>query len=115
MNKPPAYQHYAKDWLVDTAHLTLEEQGAYQRFLDHQWTEGPLPADHHELARRLGIGPRRLDRLWRRIGKFFEKQADGRLANPRLEAERAKQAEYRKKQADRVRDSAVGRLRLAGG
>jgi uncharacterized protein YdaU (DUF1376 family) len=105
MTKPPAYQHYAQDWLVGTAKLTLEEQGAYQRLLDHQWVGGPLDPDHSELARILGITPRRFTKLWKRLSRHFPVLSgdSGRLANPRLEAERQKQADYRERQAARGR------------
>src|SRR5258708_4932947 len=52
-NKPPAYQHYARDWLVATAGLTLEEQGAFQPLLHYQWIQGPLPHPPLQLARPL--------------------------------------------------------------
>src|SRR5437899_3414994 len=74
VNRPPAFQLYARDWLVDTAHLSLEDQGAYMRLLCHQWIEGPLPSNREELARRLGLKSRRMtqfDRLWSRIGHHF--------------------------------------------
>jgi uncharacterized protein YdaU (DUF1376 family) len=105
MNKPPAYQHYAQDWLVGTAKLTLEEQGAYQRLLDHQWVDGPLDPDHGELARILGVTPRRFAKLWKRLARQFPMlHGDGdRLANPRLELERQKQMVYRAQQAARGR------------
>lgn len=87
--KPPAYQHYAKDWLADTAHLSLEEQGAYQRLLDHQWLEGPLELDTTDLQRRLGVSAPRFRRLWARLARFFPALPDGRVANGRLERVRA--------------------------
>lgn len=83
--KPPAYQHYAKDWLTDTAHLSLEEQGAYQRLLDHQWIEGPLEYSEADFARLLGVPRPAFRRIWRRVARFFPALESGRLANGRLE------------------------------
>lgn len=93
MTKAPAYQHYAQDWLVGTAHLTLEAQGAYQRLLDHQWVDG-LPNDLEVLQRMLGVDAKTFKRIWKQIeGKFPVK--GGARVNPRLDTERRKQAEYR--------------------
>lgn len=97
VNKPPAYQHYARDWLVDTASLSLEEQGAYLRLLDQEWIEGPLANNPLELARRLGVSRPKFARLWAVIVRFFELGEDGKLRNPRLESERAGQQERREK------------------
>lgn len=88
--KAPAYQHYAKDWLVDTAHLTLEEQGAYTRFLDHQWVRAkPLPRLEADRAGLLGCTVEVYQRLWPRLRRFFP----GGL-NPRLEEIRQEQIAF---------------------
>jgi uncharacterized protein YdaU (DUF1376 family) len=94
MNKAPAFPMYARDWLVDTAGLTLEQQGAYVRLLSHQWIEGPLPDNEKELARRLAVTVSVFRRLWGRISEFFPSQEDGRLGNPRLEQIRREQQEF---------------------
>ncbi len=88
--KAPAYQHYAKEWLVDTAYLTLQEQGAYQRLLDHQWVNGALPPSPRDRAALLGVTPVTFRRIWARIRGFFP---DG--LNPRLEEIRRAQQAYR--------------------
>jgi len=36
MSKPPAFQFYASDFLVDTIDLSNEELGAYVRLLCYQ-------------------------------------------------------------------------------
>lgn len=101
MNKPPAYQHYAKDWLVGTAQLTLEEQGAFQRLLDHQWERGPLEHDPKALARLLGVSVRTFGRLWKQLAPHFPASSNGhgrQVANIRLEEQRAELAAYRAQQ-----------------
>ncbi|HWP38980.1 MAG TPA: DUF1376 domain-containing protein [Gemmatimonadales bacterium] len=103
MNKPPAYQHYAKEWLEGTAHLSLEEQGAYQRLLDHEWERGPLNPDMGELANLLGVSRQRFAKLWAKLRRYFPAQADGHLANPKLEQIRAAQEAYRQRQSERGR------------
>lgn len=97
--KPPAYQHYAADWLAGTAHLSLEAQGAYQRLLDHEWLNGPLANDPRLLARLLGVSGQRFRSLWADLAAHFPPQPDGQIANPRLEEERRKQAAYREERA----------------
>jgi uncharacterized protein YdaU (DUF1376 family) len=98
-NKPPAFQFYAKDWLVDTARLTLEQEGAFIRLLAHEWVEGHIPADDYERARVLGVGVKKLRFLWRTLGKHFLPGINGGLTNARLEDERRKQSEYRELQS----------------
>lgn len=100
-NSAPAYQHYARDWLVGTVRLTLEEQGALQRLLDHQWIAGPLDPDPQELARLVGMTPRKFAPLWKRLARHFPPSSNGhsgRLANERLEEQRAEQVAYREQQ-----------------
>lgn len=102
--KPPAYQHYAKEWLVDTAHLSLEEQGAFQRLLDHQWVNGPLPIEDRDRAKLLAVTVIGFRRIWRRIGHYFPAGL-----NPRLEEVRREQQEYREQRAEAGRRSAAVR------
>lgn len=46
------YKHWIGDYMRDTAHLTLTENGAYRVLLDHYYsTERPLPADLAALSR----------------------------------------------------------------
>ena len=101
--QPPAYQHYARDWLVGTAHLTLEEQGAYQRLLDHEWDSGPLLRNHDTLARLLSVDAPTFERLWVRLQHHFVPYGRGRkyMVNKRLEAVRAQQLTYRQRQAEK--------------
>lgn len=104
-NKPPAFRFYAKDWLVDTTGLSLQEQGAYMRLLSHAWIEGPLPADHRQLARRVGVTVKHFAKLWPTLKGFWRTDGDGRLVNERLEMERQKQVTYREQQAAKGRKS----------
>jgi uncharacterized protein YdaU (DUF1376 family) len=92
--KPPAFQFYADDFLAGTMDLTPEEVGSYIRLLCHQWSKGHIPNDRERLARLSGgfISVYVLEK--------FEECADGNLRNARMEAERLKQDEYRKRQAE---------------
>lgn len=103
--KAPAYQHYAKDWLVDTAHLTLEEQGAYQRLLDHQWVRAKaLPRVEADRAALLGCPIDTYQRLWPRLRRFFP----GGL-NPRLEEIRQEQHAFWAAQSENGKRGAAKR------
>ncbi len=48
------YNHHIGDYLVDTAHLSILEDGAYRRLMDRYYTtEQPIPADEAALFRVL--------------------------------------------------------------
>lgn len=115
MNKPPWYPHYAQDWLAGTAHLSLECQGAYKRLTDHQWIDGPLPNDPRRMARLLGVSEKRFASLWRDLAEHFPAAPDGRLANPRLERERAARIAYQEIQHRKGLASAEARASLNPG
>lgn len=94
MNKPPAFQFYANDFLGGTQHLTDAEVGLYIRLLLAQWSAGSLPNDDEELlsyGKSTALSTTRLDR----VKAKFELCPDGRLRNARLEREREKQNEFR--------------------
>jgi uncharacterized protein YdaU (DUF1376 family) len=93
--KPPACQFYFADFLVGTMMMTAEEVGGYIRLLCHQWDAGSIPDDDEKLARMAGCCPAALVAIRRK----FPAVSNGCLRNERLEFERAKQAEYREKQA----------------
>jgi len=54
--KPPAYRHYAKDFLAGTADMSCAEVGAYIRLLDHAWDGNPTLGEKgsEDLLRILG-------------------------------------------------------------
>lgn len=93
----PAYRHYAKDWLEGTAHMSLEEQGAYQRLLDHQWERGVLPSEIVKLARLIGVSPVKAKRLWSVLAIHFPSDPP---TNGRLEEERVKARRFREQRAE---------------
>jgi len=96
MNKSPAFQFYASDFLVDTAEMTNQEVGAYIRLLSHQWVNGGLNGDPNRLANAVGIG---LLEVWDDIKHKFELCEDGKYRNPKLEKVRQTQINYRNKQS----------------
>jgi uncharacterized protein YdaU (DUF1376 family) len=106
----PAFQFYVGDFLSDgnVGAMSLEECGAYIRLLCFCWREGSLPSHHKRLARLVGVPPGKFRRLWPAIVECFREQ-DGRLIHPRLEKERQKQADYRRRQSQAGKASAAAR------
>ena len=114
-NKAPAYQWFSKDWQSDEAVkvMSYEQRGIYRELLDHQWLEGSIPAAVPELAASLKIPLRRFEKIWPAIAKKFKPKGRGRLANRRLERQRAEQIAYYKKQADNGRKGAAAKHQRA--
>ena len=106
--KAPAFQFYAADYLASqrVTLLTLEEEGAYIRALLFCWQHGSIPADPEKLARLIGKGASTT--LASTVATMFEER-DGVLVHPRLEEEREKHAEWRRKSAEGGRRSAEKR------
>jgi len=96
----PYFPMYPADFEAKTSHLTLEEDGAYNRLLRLMWmTPGcSLPDDPAWLIRRMRIDAATFDRVVAPLlSEFFERKS-GRLQNPRLRAEFEKADEtYRKR------------------
>ena len=87
---------YVSDYLGDTAHLTLEEHGAYIMLLMHSWKLGPLPNEDKRLAGLCRISVKH----WREISPAvlaFFKVEDGKLIQKRIEIERRRAEELSEK------------------
>jgi uncharacterized protein YdaU (DUF1376 family) len=92
--KLPYYPQYPKDYLTDenVAVMSLEEEGAYRRLMDHCWIEGSIPDDLARLARLCRTSPDHMEAIWPAIRPCFTPVGDGRLDHPRLAIERRKAA-----------------------
>lgn len=117
--KPPAYQHYPADYLSDedTATMTLEEEGAYRRLLDHHWREGSIPADPEQLRRLLKWIPmRRFRAIWAKVGGCFSPAADRpeRLVNERLAMQRQELEDFRAERSESGRKGAEAKKAKGG-
>ena len=93
--KAPAFQLYARDFIVGTAMMSAEEVGAYIRLMCYQWDNGPLPNDDAMLCRLAGCGGNAVASIRHKFGTT----SDGRLANSRLEEVREQQRVYAERQA----------------
>lgn len=100
MAEAPAFQFYARDFLVSTTRMTTAQVGLYIRALSNQWDSGPLPADEEELARTLISPLAEFRKLWPVVSKKFV-LTDAGYINQRLERERAKQEAFRLKLSEK--------------
>lgn len=112
--KSPAFQFYPKDFLNDrnVVLMSMQERGVYITLLCHAW-EKPLPTRLDLLAKLCGVPLGVFKKLWPALGACFRQQGSD-LVHPRLEREREKQAEYRRKQADKGRRSGQARGKGTG-
>lgn len=67
------FNAYPGDYIRDTAHLTLEQHGAYWLLMCHAYSNGgSLPADMRSIGRILGVHTNKATKLWKTIGVFWE-------------------------------------------
>ena len=78
---------YAKDYLLDTGHLSAEEHGAYLLLLMRAWlNDGVLPTDENILRKWSCMEPKQWKEKRMTILAFFVQAADG-WHSPRLDLE----------------------------
>lgn len=106
--KSPAFQFYPKDFMAGTATMSLQEVGAYMRLLCYAWDAGSVPNDPKERSRICACSKAQEREIWKKVGTKFSLQNDVFL-NERMEEERQKQAEYRRRQSDKGKASAIVR------
>lgn len=71
------YPFNIKDWALHTAHLSLEEEGAYRRLLDMYYdTERPIPKETQPVIRRLRLGSY-VSEVEQVLSEFFDLEDDG--------------------------------------
>jgi uncharacterized protein YdaU (DUF1376 family) len=73
------YEHHIGDWVKDTAHLSMIEDGAYRRLMDAYYTrEAPLPESKRECC-RLVRAVTKAERVAVEsiLDEFFDLKADG--------------------------------------
>lgn len=101
--KRPSFQLYPKDFLIDRKVVVLsnEQLGGYFKLVCHMWMEDDctLPDDDKELMSLSGLNE--LD--FKKVKKLFianGSPSDPKLSHKRLNEERAKQDEHRKKRSE---------------
>jgi uncharacterized protein YdaU (DUF1376 family) len=91
MNKSPAFQFYAADFLIGVMGMSDEEIGIYIKMLATQWERGFLPNDQ-KMIKKL-INSRKIPSEI--VMHKFALCEDGFLRNLRLEKEREKQKSFK--------------------
>lgn len=105
----PFWKHYPRDYLADQRHalLSLEQEGALRRLMDHYWVGGGLPSDPAKLARLLHISPDRFkENIWPEIESFFVENGEGMLEHEDLALERQELFERKRKLSEAGRRGA---------
>lgn len=95
------YSHHIGDYLTDTAHLSILEDGAYRRLMDRYYTsEAPLTADENALFRLLRArSDDEKDAIRIVLAEFFTLTDDG-WSHKRCDAEIAAYKDKSVKAAD---------------
>lgn len=82
------YKHYIGDYQRHTGHLTLVQDGAYRRMMDHYYsTEEPLPASPDALYRICGAMEKKEREAVDFIAKSFFTEVAGHLHHQRIDEE----------------------------
>ena len=99
----PAFQFYPKDFLTSpkVRRMSMTERGVYITLLSLCWLDGSLSTDPAELAEECRISRKQFERLWKNsiVAQCFVER-EGRLHNERLDEERRKQKDYKRRQSD---------------
>lgn len=100
MEKPPAFQFYANDFVTGTSTLTTAEVGGYILLLCEQWDKGAIPGgDPKRLAQVMRCSQGLAKAIWASVSSKFARGDDGAWRNERLETVRAEQVLFRLRQA----------------
>ncbi len=98
----PYFPMYPADFEADTSHLTLEEDGAYNRLLRLMWmTPGcSLPDDDAWIARRMRCDQETFARVVKPLISEFLSVENGRVFSPRLHREALLSEEAHKRRVE---------------
>ncbi|MEX2453206.1 MAG: DUF1376 domain-containing protein [Rhodospirillaceae bacterium] len=112
MAEYPVLPLWVQDYLAGTFHLTTEQHGALLLMLANAWLQpdGRLPNDDHLLAQLTRCTPKKWEKIKPAIMPYWT-VVDGRLSNKRLEKERAKVIDNKKKQDAARKSHTVRRLK----
>jgi uncharacterized protein YdaU (DUF1376 family) len=105
--RSPAFQLYPAEFLGshNVIKMGMTERGCYITLLCRCWLNNGLPTDMAELADYCDMKPDRFERIWKnsRLGRCFVER-DGKYHNERLDLERKKQSEYKRRQSDAAKE-----------
>ena len=110
MNRPPAYQHYAKDHLAKTMGMSMHHRGVKVTIQSAMWVSdepGALPLPLENAARLAGIDPRSLRDFQAKCpGHFVE--IDGKLVDLTLRAQWEEMRQRQQAQSDAAKRTNEG-------
>lgn len=86
--KPPAYLHYAKDFLTGTMTLPLAARGLYASLLSYQWDAGGIPDDPILMARAASCEVEEIAKFWPVLRSKFRLERDGIWRNLKLKRQK---------------------------
>lgn len=100
--KAPAFQFYPSDFLMDgnVMRMSMAQRGLYITLLSICWKEIVLPDNQTQLAAMTGIPLTVFRKLWLGVDLCFTRSPKG-LTHKRLDEERMKQDEFRRRMSDR--------------
>lgn len=94
------YAFYPKDFMIDTMHLSLEEDCLYRRMIDLYYMEGgPLEDNHPIIAKKLRLNPKVFRRLFPSLQNYFQLK-NGFLYHKRIDDELKKSKEIQEHRAE---------------
>lgn len=97
MHNAPAFQHYANDFLAETAFLSMEGRGVFITLKSYYWVKNGLPNDMRLLARLCALSEDAFTEIWNReLVDLFNFDND-KLYLDELEQQRIFQDEKREK------------------
>ena len=115
----PAFMCYPKDILTSghVMDMTDEACGIYFKLLMRAWLEKGIPNDPERLRNFAKKSKAQWKKLWPQIAPcWVESEGEPEmLVSPRMEKERAKQADHREKKAEAGRKGGRCRAKQAGG
>jgi uncharacterized protein YdaU (DUF1376 family) len=97
MNHAPAFQHYANDFLAETAFLTMEGRGVYITLKSYYWIKNELPNDTRLLARLCALSEAEFTMIWEREVKELFAIDSEKIYHSELISQREFQEEKREK------------------
>jgi uncharacterized protein YdaU (DUF1376 family) len=104
VNKPPAFQFYADDFLAGTVTMSNEERGLFITLLCRQWSQGFVTKSEIERISK-GMAVPSITHVTAK----FKPSGKDQFQNERLELERKKQEEYRKNRSNSGKIGALSR------
>lgn len=102
----PAFQHYAGDWIAQTATLTPAARGILSTLRALAWIHRQLPMDLAGLARLAQVTRAEMNKAWPSISGWFETAPEGGpwLIEPQLELQRAELERHRESQKNKAEE-----------